>query len=134
MIQETRLALLVGGLMLAALTFDSLAVHYGLIALLGLEGLTPVRPTARLCQRSWSRRRGYWWVDMGEDTAQPALRRLLSAERAWRLTIVATLVGGLYFPDGALWYLPWFLAFAMLGAGVSRVCPIFTSFKLAGLR
>ena len=33
-----------------------------------------------------------------------------------------------------LWFVPWFLGFALLGAGVSSVCPLFLAMRWIGFR
>jgi hypothetical protein len=61
-------------------------------------------------------------------------RTLFEAERGWRLSVATMLVISLFaFPD-VLWFLPWFMGFAILGAGVSGVCPMYLAMRWAGLK
>lgn len=126
MLRETRLSWLVGLLMVVALTFDLDRPIIALGLLLTAEAFTPVRPTALLSNSEWL------WADLGREGGPIA--RLVSAERAWRLAIVAVLLVGWLFPRGALWYVPWFLSLAMIGAGASGICPLFASLRWSGLR
>ncbi|OOZ41425.1 hypothetical protein BOW53_04030 [Solemya pervernicosa gill symbiont] len=45
------------------------------------------------------------------------------ATRGWRLVIGLVLLVSILFTD-QLWYLSWFIGFAVLGAGLSGVCPL----------
>lgn len=56
------------------------------------------------------------------------------AERAWRLLVaVLLLLACEVFPD-QLWFFPWFMGFAVLGAGLSGVCPMLIALQWAGFR
>lgn len=57
------------------------------------------------------------------------------AERAYRL-LIATLIL-ITYPLGVesvLWFLPWFISFVILGAGVSGVCPVMRLMTWIGFR
>ena len=56
------------------------------------------------------------------------------AERAWRITVSLMIaVSYILFPD-AMWFIPWFMGFAILGAGISGVCPVYLGIKWIGFR
>lgn len=56
------------------------------------------------------------------------------AERALRLLIVGLLAVALYsFPE-LLWWLPWFIGFALIGAGLSGICPMVQALRWLGMR
>ncbi|RMG29151.1 MAG: DUF2892 domain-containing protein [Gammaproteobacteria bacterium] len=56
------------------------------------------------------------------------------AERALRF-IVATLIGlPLWPPAAPLWWLPWFVGFALVGAGLSGICPMVLALRRLGFR
>lgn len=61
-------------------------------------------------------------------------RFCIEAERSWRLVVVAMLVVSLYVLPDAMWVVPWFMGFAILGAGVSGVCPVFLFLRWVGFR
>ena len=56
------------------------------------------------------------------------------AERVWRLILAAVLIVVYVLFYDQLWYVAWFLGFAILGAGLSGVCPMFITIKWAGFR
>lgn len=56
------------------------------------------------------------------------------AERVWRLILATVLIVVYVLFYDQLWYVAWFLGFAILGAGLSGVCPMFITIKWAGFR
>jgi hypothetical protein len=61
-------------------------------------------------------------------------RTSFEAERGFRLSIAVMLSISIFAYPDVLWFIPWFMAFAILGAGVSGVCPMFLALKWAGLK
>ncbi len=61
-------------------------------------------------------------------------RTAFEAERGWRLAVALMLVISLFMYPDTLWFFPWFMGFAILGAGISGVCPVFLALKWAGLK
>ncbi|MGA7802107.1 MAG: hypothetical protein WCC36_14985 [Gammaproteobacteria bacterium] len=55
------------------------------------------------------------------------------AERALRLIIASLLFVALGFP-ALLWWLPWFVGFALVGAGLSGMCPMVVALRWLGLQ
>jgi hypothetical protein len=66
--------------------------------------------------------------------AREHLKFNFDAERAWRLLVAATLITALFVLPQTLWWMAWFVGFALLGAGVSGVCPMLVALKVAGFR
>ena len=56
------------------------------------------------------------------------------AERALRLLLVSVLGVALFVVPGPLWWLPWFMGFALIGAGLSGVCPMVEALRMMGMR
>jgi hypothetical protein len=56
------------------------------------------------------------------------------AERALRLILVTMLVLSLFLAPEMLWWLPWFIAFALIGAGLSGICPMVSALRWVGMR
>jgi hypothetical protein len=44
------------------------------------------------------------------------------------------LIVTVYVFSESLWFFPWFMGFAIFGAGLSGVCPVLISLKLLGFR
>ncbi len=123
--------LLFGALLLVALYFDLYPLIYALSAMAVLEAVTNLRIPVIV-----SRLRGTTEPDASEGSLGIAFhtRTNFEAERGWRLLVAAMLAISVFaFPE-PLWFLPWFMGFAILGAGVSGVCPMFLALKWAGLR
>ncbi len=119
--------LIFGATMLASLYFDFRFTVYALICLMMIEGLTGWRLSQLLFML-----RGLP-ADSGMY-AQASCTTGFEAERIWRILIGAVLVlSYIFFPE-TLWYMPWFLAFVIFGAGASDVCPALLLMKKAGFR
>ncbi len=123
--------LLFGLLLLIALYFDLYPMIYALVGMAVFEGITNIRIPLLI-----SRLRGTDAPNPNEGSLGIAFhtRTRFEAERGWRLLVAFMLVISVFvFPD-ALWFVPWFMGFAILGAGVSGVCPMFLALKWSGLR
>jgi len=108
--------LLLGIAILLILYFDLTLAMYGLIGVLFFEGITNWRIPLlvnRMLQRPAAQ----------TEQMEPRAKWPPQAEQAWRLLIgLMLLLTAVVFKD-VVWFMPWFLGFAILGAGVSGVCP-----------
>ncbi len=125
---ERHFRLLIGVWLLAALIAVWPLAIYALMAVLLVEGITNWRVPALVSRLRYGRQ-------MQEIDAE-AGKCVLSfeAERALRLIIVAFLSVALFVAPQFLWWLPWFIAFALIGAGLSGICPMVSALRWAGLR
>ena len=125
---ERHFRLLIGvWLMLALLAAQPLAM-YVLMGILLFEGVTNWRVPALV-----SRLRAV----PGPSVAVAAARDCtmsFEAERALRLILVAMLGLPLIFSAALLWWLPWFIACALIGAGLSGICPMVSALRWVGMR
>ena len=123
--------LLYGALLLIGLYFELQWLLYALIIMAILEVITNLRVPEII-----SKLRGM----PGNDPLEGSIgidfkvRTNFEAERGWRLTVAVMLIlSVIVFPD-TLWVFSWFMGFAILGAGVSGVCPMYLAMKWIGLR
>ena len=66
---------------------------------------------------------------------QPPSRFSFEAEQAFRLALsLSVLTTYSLGTDSVLWFFPWFMGFAILGAGVSGLCPMIALIKWLGFR
>lgn len=125
--------LFIGACILAALYFEQRPLVIGLIVVLLFEGLTNWR-IPMLVSRI---RYGFGASPTIEKTCWPihAFFKIdFDAERAWRFSVAIMLsITYLLFYDQA-WFIPWFMGFAIFGAGLSGVCPMLLSLKLFGFK
>ncbi len=122
----------VGTYILMSLYFCLDNMIYLLCFWLFFEGLTDIRLT-NLSQKLIKRR-----LPSGLTTFQATLRFDFDAFRAWRL-LVAIVLGGSFFllheyDIEILWFFPWFMGFAIMGAGVSSVCPTLLFVRWLGFK
>ena len=123
--------LFVGLVLLVGLYFDLPWLIYALIIVVMFEGITNMRIPILV-----SRLRKGPAADLNEGTLYLPFKQRFSfeAERAWRLVlgIVLIFVYVLYYD--VVWAFAWFMGFAIVGAGLSGVCPLFMTLKWLGFR
>jgi len=129
---ERMYLFVVGALILSALYFEENMVIYILSGLLFVEGISGILLT-RLSQKLVPIAE-----PVGLTTFKTKQRFNFEALRATRI-IIASFLGGAFFllneyDIEMLWFFPWFMGFAILGAGVSGVCPIVLMTKWAGFK
>lgn len=123
--------LLFGGVLLLALYFDLYPLLYTLIGLTVFEAVTNVRIPGLVSRLRYGNEGDPLEGSLGIHFVQ---RSNFEAERAWRLSVATLLSVAVFALPDALWFLPWFMGFAILGAGVSGVCPMFLALKWIGLK
>ena len=130
---ERMFRLCIGACILAALCLEQRPLMIGLIAVLLFEGLTNWRIPLLISRLRY----GSDAAPANEKTCWPIhayFKIGFDAERAWRFTVAILLcITYLMFYDQA-WFIPWFMGFAIFGAGLSGVCPMLLSLKLIGFR
>lgn len=127
--RQFRLGL--GATLLACLYYDQLTLAACLVGYLVFEGITNWRlPLVIARLRNQPLQPHSEQILVGDV----AVRFSFDAERALRLLVAGSLMVSLYLLPHTLWWLAWFVGFAMLGAGISGVCPMLTVLKMAGFR
>lgn len=129
---DRRFRLLLGIALLVLLYLDSVAGMGVLIAYLVFEGLTNWR-LPLLTHRFFPGRDGDAGGVQTLDISAP-VRISFEAERALRLMIALILALSAYVYPEQLWWMSWFVAFAVIGAAISGICPMLTSLRLLGFR
>jgi len=121
-----------GVFILTALYFEENIMIYVLCLWLLFEGITGVLLT----------RLSHKLIPIAEPVGLTTFRTQqrfdFEALRATRI-IIAFFLGGAFFllneyDIEVLWFFPWFMGFAILGAGVSGVCPIVLVTKWLGFK
>lgn len=129
---ERMYLLLVGVYILVALYLENIYLIYGLAAFLVFEGVSGIRLT-RLVQKARRVPLRYGLVDFNSKA-----RFAVDGLSAWRVFVAITLVAVyvLLHEHGidVLWFFPWFMGFAILGAGASGICPVFLGLRWAGFK
>ncbi len=121
-----------GALILTALYFEKSIIIYTLSIWLLFEGISGILLTL-LSQKVIPIAE-----PVGLTTFRTHQRFNFEASRATRI-IIASFLGGAFFllneyDIEVLWFFPWFMGFAIFGAGVSGVCPILLITKWLGFK
>ena len=121
-----------GAFILISLYIEIDMMIYILCLWLLFEAIMDIRLTT-LSQKLMSRT-----IPVGLTVFQTQVRFDFEALRALRIVISVSLAGAFilineYHID-VLWFVPWFLGFAILGAGVSGICPAMLLIRWLGYR
>ena len=118
--------LIYGTMMLIALYFNIQYLVYFLTGLMIFEGATNWRVPLMI-----NKLRG---IPTDDINAKSNCRINIEAERIWRFMIGVSFLLTYVFFQEQLWFVPWFLAFVIFGAGASDVCPGLLVFKKIGCK
>lgn len=123
---------ILGLILLSALYFEMPYIVYGIISVLYFEALTNIKIPclARRCRRMQANA----IADDGSLSLDFRVRFEFEAERMLRLIVASLLLLTYVVFYEQVWFFPWFMGFALIGAGISGVCPMFLMLKWAGFR
>lgn len=129
---ERSYLLLIGASILLALYQGNIYLIYGLSLILSLEGITGKRLTTMI---QHARR-----VSLDHDmvVSQTRVRFGIDGLSAWRIFVALvlllshTLIHGYGYE--VLWFIPWFMGFAIMGAGASGICPVLLGLHRVGFK
>lgn len=126
---------LVGLALLTGLVLDSPQLIYVLVAVMFFEGITNQRVPKIVCKfrNCVAIRNNQAAVIYTPEITTGESRFAVESERVWRLVVGSLLFFTFYFYD-QLWFFPWFMGFAIFGAGLSGVCPVLLAIRWAGFK
>ncbi len=123
---------ILGLYILAALYIDNDLMIYALVGIMLFEGITDFTLTG-LTQKIRKVK-----LDPGLLRYESAPKFNFEAIRALRLFFALAMTAAYMsvheYNVEMLWFLPWFFGFALLGAGVSGVCPVVLGMKWLGFK
>ena len=125
---ERHFRIVLGVWLILGLYLNIIEIVYALIGLLLFEGLTNQRiPKLVYKLRSTA------------DHPQPQQpgtnsRFTFEAERVLRFLIALFVLLPMFQGLEIIWWLPWFVGFALIGAGLSGICPMVMTLKRIGFR
>ena len=123
---------IVGAFILSSLYIEIDLMIYVLCIWLVFEAVTNVRLT-NLSQKVMNKT-----IPAGLTVFQTKERFNFDAFRAWRI-MTPIMLGGSFillneYHFEVLWFFPWFMGFAIMGAGVSGVCPMILFIRWVGFK
>lgn len=116
---------------LLVLYFESATTMYVLIVMLLIEGIT--RLTVPKLVGAVGSLAGAQALAYRAEPCNPGFRFQFEGEILWRLVVAIMLLIGYFFYD-YLWFFPWFMGFAIFGAGLSGVCPVLMAIRWVGFK
>lgn len=115
--------------LLAFLYFQQTELVYIYIAVLVFEGLTNWRIPILVSRLRYGADYRQHIAPVSESADIP-----FDAERALRVIVVLMLVGTFVMYPQQTWFFPWFIAFMLLMAGITNICPMVMGLRWAGFR
>jgi hypothetical protein len=129
---ERMYLFLVGIYILVSLYLENNYLIYGIAVFLVFEGVSGLRLT-RLIQKA-----RHVVLSDGMVEFDTKARFAIDGLSAWRVFVAATLVSVYVllheYGIDVLWFFPWFMGFAILGAGASGICPVLLGLRWAGFK
>ena len=124
---------MLGALLLVSLYFDLSMFMYGIIIVLFFEGITNLIIPKLVDLSGRVIAPGNSLFVYKPEPCSVGSRFGFESERCWRLVVGAMLLVTFYYYD-VLWFFPWFMGFAIFGAGLSGVCPVLLAIRWAGFK
>jgi hypothetical protein len=128
---EKNFRIILGAWLIAGLLINSPYVIYSLVGLLLFEGITNLRVPGLI---SRVRSANTPVTDNDADNYRQNARTSFEAERGLRVIVAALIVVPMFADTELLWLLPWFVGFALIGAGLSGICPMVLALRWLGMR
>lgn len=116
-----------GLFILLALYFGSSALMYSLVVMLLAEGVS------HRSVPQWIGMTGVPMLAYHPEPCNPNPRFAYEGELMWRV-VVAVVLLITYSMYEYLWFFPWFMGFAIFGAGVSGICPVLMVVRWIGFK
>ncbi len=128
---EKNFRIVLGAWLIIGLLINSPYVIYALVGLLLFEGITNLRVPLLITRLRFGNQ-----PNTGDDagTINQHVCMSFEAERALRLIVAALIVVPMLTVTELLWLLPWFVGFALIGAGLSGICPMVLALRWLGMR
>ncbi len=125
---ERLFRLILGGALLLVLLSERADLFYLYIGIITFEGLTNWRIPLLISKIRY----GQGCCDRS-DGGSMAFKYNVDAERILRLVIAGILAASLFLPK-TLWFIPWFVGFALSMAGMTGICPMAILIKKIGFK
>jgi hypothetical protein len=123
---ERHFRIILGLWLIIGLYLDMTVITYALITLLLFEGATNLRVPLLISKARFGDMNYY------QDKITSSSRLPFEAERALRFIVVLLILLPLVYGMEFFWWMPWFVGFALIGAGLSGMCPMVLTLRRIG--
>ena len=125
---ERHFRVIVGFWLVLGLILNSVDIIYVLFGILLFEGVTNFRIPGLVTRLRFGS------GDSAAIIKDTGTRFSFEAERALRFIVVIFAYAPMQQGLEILWWMPWFVGFALIGAGLSGICPMVLALRFVGLR
>lgn len=130
---ESQFRIIMGSALIATLYFNLEIMLLALIALMAFEAITNYRIPMLVSKLRYGKQQALDG-NLSGDCGIVVSRFNIEAERMMRVVVIAIIIPSYFIYPAYIWFLPWFVAFALIGAGLSGVCPSVILLKRLGFR
>ena len=127
---ERNFRIIIGLWLVIGLYLNAIGMIYFLAGLLMVEGITNFRVPHLVCKVRY----GLKHPGLEKKSSSAKYKTSFEAERALRFLIAISVLFPLFYGSEFIWWLPWFVGFALIGAGLSGMCPMVLALRYVGLR
>lgn len=128
---ERQFRFVIAIFLLGGLYFELRGVVISIIAIYLTEGVTNLR-VPMLVAKLLPQKPGHITCDPGAISVAP--RFSIESEQVLRLVVGGLLLMSYEIYPQTLWYLPWLLGLALLGAAITGICPCILGLKTWGFK
>ena len=128
---EKNFRVILGAWLIMGLLINSPYLIYALVGLLLFEGVTNLRVPGLINRARLGNQAN---IQNETENYNVNARTSFEAERALRIIVAALIVVPMLAATELLWLLPWFVGFALIGAGLSGICPMVLALRWIGMR
>ena len=130
---ERTFRIILGASLLLGLYFELHPLVLGIIGLLAFQGVTNWRVT-NIVSRLYRGNTQPLGPCCAASEGGMNARFDFEAERALCLIVVLILLPSYTLYREILWFIPWFIGFALFGAGLSGICPMIMALRRVGFK
>lgn len=127
---ERNFRVIMGLWLVVGLYLNAIWMIYFLAGLLVVEGITNYRVPLMICKLKY----GVNHPGLEKISSTAMFKTSFEAERALRFLVAIFILLPFFYGMEFIWWLPWFVGFALIGAGLSGMCPMVLALRYIGLR
>lgn len=125
---ERHFRIIMGLWLIAGLYLNSAEIIYAFLATLLFEGITNFRIPKIISKIRYGQNPPF------KEKTSSTYKISFEAERALRFIVAAFVATPFLESLHFFWWLPWFVGFALIGAGLSGICPMVLALRYAGFK
>ncbi|MDH5648081.1 MAG: hypothetical protein OEY67_00380 [Gammaproteobacteria bacterium] len=132
--KERHFRIMVGVILIIGLYYDMNDLILAILIIMAFEAITNWRIPIMISRLRYRKSDALVSPETSHDADSIFGRFQFEAERMFRILVILFVATGQYLFPEQIWFIPWFVAFALLGAGLSGACPMVLVLRKLGFR